>query len=149
MDDLRTTPHDIEPILDEQGAVACFNPGLAAEVRAGMADHDEIEAMALIFRAASEPLRAKILCALLEAEELCVCDLSVAVGATQSAVSRQLRFLREHGVVRPRKAAQLHFYSLRDECIRDLILRALEHVRHVSSEDEAKALKEIASHVQA
>lgn len=110
---------------------ACFNSDLVGMVRASMASTDEIEDMSNIFKAASEPLRVKILYSLVEADELCVCDIAAVIGATQSAVSRQLRFLREHGIVRPRKAAQLVFYSLQDACIRDLLSRALDHVRHL------------------
>lgn len=112
--------------------VSPFNLVQVNQVLSTMASNAEIDAMSAIFRAASEPLRAKILSALLEADELCVCDISCIAGASQSAVSRQLRFLRDHRIVTPRKAAQLVFYSLKDECIRELLRLCLRHVRHSS-----------------
>ena len=93
----------------------CFDKELVIRTASGMADAEEVDAVSGLFRAASEPLRAKILLALLDAEEMCVCDIAAAVGAGQSAVSRQLRTLRGHGVVTPRKAAQLVFYRLRED----------------------------------
>jgi len=108
----------------------CFNPDKVAEAQRSMAVPDELGSMSEIFKALAEPLRTRILSALSGSEELCVCDISSAIGAEQSAVSRQLRYLRDHHIVSSRKAAQLVFYTLKDDCIRELLALCLQHVQH-------------------
>jgi ArsR family transcriptional regulator len=62
--------------------------------------------------------------------ELCVYDLAATLGMSQSAVSHQLRSLRELHLVRYRKEGRHVYYQLDDEHIRDLFQRGLEHVEH-------------------
>jgi ArsR family transcriptional regulator, lead/cadmium/zinc/bismuth-responsive transcriptional repressor len=85
--------------------------------------------LAETFRALSDPTRVRILSLLLEGE-LCVCDLAAALDMSQSAISHQLRTLRDWRLVRRRRAGRLAFYTLDDEHVADLFQRALEHVRH-------------------
>lgn len=87
------------------------------------------ERVAAIFRALSDPTRLRIVSALSHGE-LCVGDLADALGMTQSAVSHQLRTLREMRVVRHRRIGKQVHYTLDDDHIRDLYQRSLEHVRH-------------------
>ncbi len=122
----------IEPPYELIESSACFNNEHVANARNGMASPADIIAMSEVFKAASEPLRAAILSSLMAVDELCVCDIAASIDASRSAVSRQLRYLREHDIVAHRKAAQLVFYSLKDQCIKDLLDRCLEHVRHSS-----------------
>ena len=69
-----------------------------------------------------------ILFALLAAET-CVCDLSELLNASVSAVSHQLRILRQARLVRYRRAGKTVFYSLADEHVRSLLSQGLEHVQ--------------------
>jgi len=85
--------------------------------------------LADIFKALSDPTRVRIV-SILARTELCVCDLAATLGMTQSAVSHQLRLMRDMRVVRSRKAGRMVYYSLDDEHIRDLFQRGLEHVKH-------------------
>ena len=85
--------------------------------------------LADIFKALSDPTRVRIVSILIQTE-LCVCDLAATLGMTQSAVSHQLRLMRDMRVVRSRKAGRMVYYSLDDEHIRDLFQRGLEHVKH-------------------
>jgi DNA-binding transcriptional ArsR family regulator len=85
--------------------------------------------LAETFKALSDPSRVRIVSLLVEAE-LCVCDLAAALDMSQSAVSHQLRTLRDlHLVCRRRKGRQV-FYTLDDEHVTDLFQRGLEHVTH-------------------
>jgi ArsR family transcriptional regulator len=85
--------------------------------------------LAEVFKTLSDPSRVRIISALAHAE-LCVYDLAAALGMSQSAVSHQLRSLREMRLVRFRKQGRHVFYQLDDEHIRDLFQHGLEHVEH-------------------
>jgi DNA-binding transcriptional ArsR family regulator len=90
----------------------------------------EIEHLAEWFRVLGDPTRTRILCALLDAEELCVGDLADAVEATETAVSHALRWLRTADMVRARRAGRSVYYSLADGHVRALLDVGLAHLRH-------------------
>ena len=85
--------------------------------------------LAELFKALSDPSRVRIISALAHTE-LCVYDLAATLGMSQSAVSHQLRSLREMRLVRYRKEGRNVYYQLDDEHIQDLFQRGLEHVQH-------------------
>lgn len=87
--------------------------------------------MARIFEAMADPTRVRLISALMNTE-LCVCDLAAVLGMTQSAVSHQLRLLRNLQLVKARKDGRMVFYSLDDEHIKDFFLKAKEHTSHGS-----------------
>jgi DNA-binding transcriptional ArsR family regulator len=100
------------------------------EAQRGLIDSQRAALLSLTFGALSDPTRLRIISALNESE-LCVCDLAVVLGMTQSAISHQLRLLRNLGLVKFRKEGRIVYYSLDDEHIRDLFRRGLEHITHV------------------
>jgi DNA-binding transcriptional ArsR family regulator len=77
----------------------------------------------------SDPTRVRII-SLLADGELCVCDLSAALDMSQSAVSHQLRTLRDLRLVRWRRQGRQIFYTLDDDHVSDLFRRGLDHVAH-------------------
>ncbi len=85
--------------------------------------------LAETFRALSDPTRVRIV-SLLADVELCVCDLAAALDMSQSAVSHQLRTLRDRRLVRWRREGRHIFYTLDDEHVADLYRRSLQHVTH-------------------
>lgn len=91
---------------------------------------EEANEVALLFRLLGDPNRARMLYALLEAGELCVCDLAETVDASETTVSHALRLLRTAGVVRHRRAGRMIFYSLDDDHVRLLLGLTREHLRH-------------------
>lgn len=74
--------------------------------------------------------RMRILCTLLPGEDLSVGELQHALGMSQSAVSHQLRVLRDANLVKFRRSGKLVYYSLADEHVHKLLLGTLEHIRH-------------------
>ena len=76
-----------------------------------------------------DPTRLRLISAL-TGQELCVGDLAAAVGMSESAVSHQLRGLRQMRLVRVRKAGRQIFYTLDDHHIEELFLCGLDHVKH-------------------
>lgn len=93
----------------------------------------EVSAIAELFKLLGDPTRLRILYALLEAGELCVCDLSAVVGAPETSVSHALRLLRMAGVVRSRRAGRMAYYTIDDHHVRLVLDLAAEHLRHESS----------------
>jgi DNA-binding transcriptional ArsR family regulator len=85
--------------------------------------------LAEVFKALSAPSRVRIISALAHTE-LCVYDLAATLGMSQSAVSHQLRSLRDMRLVRYRKKGRHVYYQLDDEHIHDLFHRGLEHIKH-------------------
>ena len=90
----------------------------------------EAESLSALFRLLGDPTRTRILYALVEAGELCVCDLAGTVGAEESAVSHALRLLRTAGVVRNRREGRNVYYRLDDAHVRLLLDVSREHLRH-------------------
>ncbi len=88
---------------------------------------DTVLQLAETFKVLSDPTRLKILFALSKAE-LCVCDISCLLGASESAVSHQLRILRAQRLVKYRREGKMAFYSLDDSHIESLFKAGLDHV---------------------
>ncbi len=98
-----------------------------AEHRGRLKPEGIIRKTAELFGVLSDPTRVKIILALSEAE-LCVGDLAYIVGASDSAVSHQLRTLRNMGLVDHRKEGKLTLYSLSDEHLKTILEQSLAHV---------------------
>jgi ArsR family transcriptional regulator len=104
----------------------------ADQVQAALAhliDDAPASRLAETFKALSDPTRLRIV-SLLDAAELCVRDLAAALGMSQSAISHQLRTLRDMDLVRWRREGRKVFYALEDEHVSDLYRRGLEHIEH-------------------
>ena len=80
------------------------------------------------FKALSDPTRTKIIFALCNENELCVRDIALIIGSSDSAVSHQLRILRNMKLVKYSKAGKVTFYSLDDKHINNLFAEGLRHV---------------------
>lgn len=99
-------------------------------VREAMPADDDVADLADVFGLLSDPGRLKLLTSLLEAGELCVCDLAAATGMAESAVSHALRLLRAHRVVQARRAGRMSYYRLADSHVRLLLDLGLQHIGH-------------------
>ncbi|GIP45328.1 transcription regulator ArsR [Paenibacillus sp. J45TS6] len=85
--------------------------------------------MADWFKAFSDPTRLRIIDALLQ-RELCVHDLTVLLDMGQSAISHQLRSLRNMRIVKRRKEGKTVYYSLDDGHIEQIFIQTLQHIKH-------------------
>jgi DNA-binding transcriptional ArsR family regulator len=106
--------------------------------RQRLVDAEEAARLSELFRLLADPTRVRILFALLEAGELCVCDLAETVEAPDTSVSHALRLLRTAGVVRNRRAGRMIHYSLNDAHVRLLLDLTREHLRHEGGEPRPK-----------
>jgi len=87
-----------------------------------------LERLALTYKILGDPTRLRIVMAL-KSGEMCVCDLAAFIGVSESAVSHQLRRLRDLTLVKNRRDGQTLYYSLDDDHVSDLIDTGLEHLR--------------------
>ena len=93
-----------------------------------MMPHDEtLYDIAELFKVFGDTTRIKIICALFESE-MCVCDLAVVLGMTQSAISHQLRVLKNARLVKYRKEGKVVYYSLDDEHVKKIFDMGLMHI---------------------
>lgn len=97
------------------------------DVREKMPDEDTVMDLSDAFKVFSDSTRLKILCALIH-EEMCTCDLSALLGMTQSAVSHQLRVLKQSNLVKNRREGKVVYYSIADEHVETIINNGMEHV---------------------
>lgn len=88
----------------------------------------ELDYLSETYKALGDPTRLKILMALLGGE-MCVCDIAAFLGLSESAVSHQLRRLKDIGLVRNNREGRIYFYSLDDSHVADLLKVGLEHIR--------------------
>ena len=109
------------------------DPARVADVRSRLPAADATEGIADLFRLIADPTRVRLLYALLEAGELCVCDLAAAVGVPESATSHALRLLRTAGIVRNRRSGRVVYYRLDDAHVRLLLDVTSAHLAHVSA----------------
>lgn len=92
-----------------------------------MPDETELDSLAELFKVFGDPTRIRILFVLFETE-VCVCDLARALNMTQSAVSHQLRILKQSRLVKNRREGKSMFYSLADDHVRTMIAQGREHI---------------------
>jgi ArsR family transcriptional regulator len=104
-----------------------LHPDRISLVNAGMPDEDKLYDLAELFKVFGDSTRIRILYALFESD-ICVCDLAETLQMTQSAVSHQLKILKQSKLVSSRREGKSVFYFLADDHVRTMINQGLEHV---------------------
>ena len=84
--------------------------------------------LASIYKVLGDPTRLKMILGLRDGE-MCVCDLAAFLGLTESAISHQLRLLKDQALIKKRRDGQTLYYSLDDEHVSGLLRVGLDHVR--------------------
>ena len=103
------------------------HPETIKNIKAAMPDDDTLIDLSELFKVFGDSTRIKILSAL-SGGELCVCDISTAVGMTSSAVSHQLKILKNAGLVSFRREGKTVFYALADDHVTTILNQGLEHI---------------------
>lgn len=106
----------------------CVHQGTVQKVQSTLPDETRQEALAEFFRVMGSSTRVGILCCLMAQDEMCVGDIAAALGMTQSAVSNQLKLLRQSRLIRARRDGKMIYYALSDHHPRDIIRFGLEHI---------------------
>lgn len=117
--------------MKKYGVECCDDFHVHTEVVHGieenMPSQETIEALADFYKVFGDVTRIKILYVLWQAE-LCVCDLAEVVGMTQSAISHQLRVLKQMKLVKNRREGKTVYYSLADDHIQTILNQGMEHI---------------------
>lgn len=108
------------------------DPARVRDAREGQIPAPEAEALGALLTLVADPLRARILSALLATDELCVGDIALALGATEDAVSYALRILRTAGVVRRRREGRMGYYRVRDGKMRIALTATFDQLRELA-----------------
>ncbi len=96
-------------------------------VKQQMPPDEQLYDLAELYKIFGDSTRIKILYVLFESE-MCVCDISTLLGLSQSAVSHQLKILRQADLIKPRRDGKQVFYSLADEHVKTIISNGMEHI---------------------
>jgi len=110
-------------VADDRCDLLCLDLEVAELLR-GRLDAERTEQASALAGALADPTRFALGATLLEADELCVCDLSWILGRSQALVSHHARVLRERGLVRSRRDGKMVLYSLTDDG-RDLLMSVM------------------------
>ncbi len=120
--------------------VHVVDPERVAAVTARLVSPAVAGQMAAVFKILADQTRCRLMAAIIEAGELCVCDLAATVAMSESNVSHHLRVLRANGLVRARRAGKMVFYSPDDAHIRLLLDITREHVEHGPEDHSGEAI---------
>ena len=113
-----------EPLCAEANVI---HEDVLVRVREKMPDEEPVYEVSELFKVFGDSTRARIICAL-NIEEMCVCDLAEALNMTQSAISHQLKILKQSKLVKFRREGKSIFYSLADDHVRSILNLGLEHI---------------------
>jgi len=105
----------------------CTHESVIREVRSKLPDVEELYDLAELFKVFGDTTRIRILYVLFEAE-MCVCDIAEMLSMTQSAISHQLRLLKQFRLVKSRRDGKTIYYSLADDHVRSIIDQGKEHI---------------------
>ena len=115
----------------EESAERCelvhVHEDIVKKVRAILPDEETLYDLADLFRIFADSTRIKILYLLFESE-MCVCDIAQLLGMTQSAISHQLRALKQSKLVKFRRDGKTVFYSLADDHVRTILGQGMDHI---------------------
>lgn len=100
---------------------------LVHQIEDGMPSEEIMASLADFYKVFGDATRIKILCVLFQSE-LCVCDLAEVTGMTQSAISHQLRVLKQMKLVKNRREGKIVYYSLADAHIQSILNQGMEHI---------------------
>ncbi len=111
----------------ESCSFLCVHEDVVAQVRRNLPEDTALLHLADLFKVFGDGTRIRILYVLLKAE-VCVCDLATLLGMTQSAVSHQLRILKQARLIKARRDGKTVFYSLADDHVATLLRQGMEHI---------------------
>ncbi len=106
----------------------CIHTDAVAHVKEVMEDTEVLYAVSDFFKVMSDSTRMRIMAAL-DNEELCVCDLSEVLGMTKSAVSHQLKVLKDAKLVKFRRDGKNVYYTLKDNHVKTILEMGIEHIK--------------------
>ena len=119
----------IRKIKNDTCSCSIIHEEIVKKVKQGMPKEEDLYDLAELFKVFGDTTRIRILYALFM-EEMCVCDIAALLDMTQSAISHQLRVLKQAGLVKYRKEGKVVFYSMDDDHVENIFDQGLIHIKH-------------------
>ena len=119
---------DIDKINDEKCEVTLIHEDNVKKAINELPDDELIADLSDMFKIFGDQTRVKILMAL-ESGELCVCDIAAVMNMSQSAISHQLRVLKQSNIVKTRREGKVVYYSISDDHVKEIFDMAMVHVQ--------------------
>lgn len=114
-------------MIEKKCDCGCINPEHTS-VAGRLISELPIAKLVEFYKAFADETRLKIICVLDGVGQMCVCDIAVSLGMTKSAISHQLKYLKDMGLISGKKSGKEVYYSLADEHIKELYETGLGHV---------------------
>ena len=118
-------------ILEDRNIEVCnctiIHEDIVNKVKKSIPEEETLYDLADLFKVLGDSTRIRVLCALFEAE-MCVCDIAALLGMTQSAISHQLRVLKQARLVKYKREGKVVYYSLEDEHVKRIFDQGLAHI---------------------
>ena len=119
---------DIDKLNDEKCEVTLIHENNVKKAINELPDDELIADLSDMFKIFGDQTRVKILMAL-ESGELCVCDIAAVMNMSQSAISHQLRVLKQSNIVKTRREGKVVYYSISDDHVKEIFDIAMVHVQ--------------------
>ena len=119
---------DIDKLNDEKCEVTLIHENNVKKAINELPDDELIADLSDMFKIFGDQTRVKILMAL-ESGELCVCDIAAVMNMSQSAISHQLRVLKQSNIVKTRREGKVVYYSISDDHVKEIFDIAMVHVK--------------------
>jgi ArsR family transcriptional regulator, lead/cadmium/zinc/bismuth-responsive transcriptional repressor len=126
--------------MDDSNKLTAIDPKTLTELYALVPKDETLSIVVEAFQSLADLTRFKILYALMT-HEVCVRDLALLIGVSESAISHQLRFLRDRHLVKQRREGNIMYYTLSDHHLPELIHEAENHAEHVSQVEHSHQYK--------
>ena len=119
---------DIDKFNDEKCEVTLIHEDNVKKAINELPNDELIADLSDMFKIFGDQTRVKILMAL-ESGELCVCDIAAVMNMSQSAISHQLRVLKQSNIVKTRREGKVVYYSISDDHVKEIFDMAMVHVQ--------------------
>lgn len=119
---------DIDKLNDEKCEVTLIHEDNVKKAINELPDDELIADLSDMFKIFGDQTRVKILMAL-ESGELCVCDIAAVMNMSQSAISHQLRVLKQSNILKTRREGKVVYYSISDDHVKEIFNMAMVHVQ--------------------
>jgi len=122
-------PDTLQVKTDAHCQVRCFNTKRVNQARTTLPDNGTLEAAQVLFAALADKSRLKILAALQDGQELCVCDIAILLEVQTAVASHHLRKLRDLKLLQCRNEGKLVYYSLKDPLLGEVLTYVIERLK--------------------
>ena len=109
----------------------CIHKEKTKQAKSSLKKFKHTDHLIKFFKSIADETRLKILCVLDEVETMCVCDIAVTLNMTKSAISHQLKYLKDCKLIKSTKQGKIVFYTLADEHIREIFEMGREHIEEM------------------